>query len=213
MKSIGEQAVQPGTTHLCLAYADRGTNANDKADIFFVCSTNGGTNWTSPLRVNGVSTNDQWMPVLAVRPDGTQLFMAWYDRRGDTNNSLIDVYGRFGTIGTNGNVDFATNDFPITTTNCPPFFAGRLTNNTNNGHYDPVYPPATVNLHWWYTSWPAPPANFAQDTYRGHVGEYNGAWAEQQHVYVTWTDHRLLSEGTLYARNQADIRFVRITWP
>jgi len=38
---------------------------------------------------------DQWMPVLAVKPDGTQLFMAWYDRRNDTNNSLIDVYGRW----------------------------------------------------------------------------------------------------------------------
>ncbi len=34
------------------------------------------------------------MPVLAVKPDGTQLFMAWYDRRNDANNSLIEVYGR-----------------------------------------------------------------------------------------------------------------------
>ena len=25
-----------------------------------------------------VWTNDQWMPVLAVKPDGTQLFMGWY---------------------------------------------------------------------------------------------------------------------------------------
>lgn len=64
--------------------------ANDKADVFFTRSTNRGTNWTSPLRVNTDSTtNDQWMPVLAVKPDGTQLFMAWYDRRGDTNNSLM----------------------------------------------------------------------------------------------------------------------------
>lgn len=70
------------------------------------------------------TTNYQWMPVLAVKPDGTQLFMAWYDRRNDTNNSLMDLHGRFGTIATNGDVTFATNDFRITTTNFPPVFAG-----------------------------------------------------------------------------------------
>jgi hypothetical protein len=210
MKSIGEQAVQPGTTHLCLAYADRGTNANDKADIFFVCSTNGGTNWTSPLRVNGVSTNDQWMPVLAVKPDGTQLFMAWYDRRGDTNNSLIDVYGRFGTIAADGTVAFATNDFRITTANFPPVFSGTLTSNTNQGHYDPVYP-GRVDLSWYYPTWPT--NTLSADTYKAHVGEYNGAWAEGACVYLAWTDNRLPAAGTLYPRNQADIRFARISWP
>jgi len=72
-------AVNPATNktgHLYVAYADGGTNANDKADIFFTRSTDSGTNWTSPLRVNtDATTNDQWMPVLAVKPDGTKLFM------------------------------------------------------------------------------------------------------------------------------------------
>jgi hypothetical protein len=36
--------------------------------------------------------NDQWMPVIAIKPVGNKLFVAWYDRRNDTsNNSLIDV--------------------------------------------------------------------------------------------------------------------------
>jgi hypothetical protein len=97
------------------------------------------------------TSNDQWMPVLAVNPDETQLFLAWYDPRNDTNNSPIDVYGRFATIAANGDVSFPTNDFCITTTNFPPVFAGTLTSNTNNGHYDPVYPPGNANLHWHYT--------------------------------------------------------------
>src|SRR5438093_11273946 len=46
-----------------------------------------------------------------VKPDGKQLFVAWYDRRNDTNNSLIDVYGRWGTVASNGDVTFYTNDF------------------------------------------------------------------------------------------------------
>ena len=204
-------AVNPvKTNHLYLAYADKGTN--DKADIFFVSSTDGGTNWTNPARVNTVWTNDQWMPVLAGKPDGTKLFMAWYDRRSDTNNSLIDVYGRWGTIASNGDVSFYTNDFRITTTSFPPVFVGTDTNNLARGHYDPVYPGQT-NLHWHYADWPTNSLMVASPTYVGHVGEYNGAWAEGQHVYMTWTDYRLTAEGTDYPRNQSDIRFVRITWP
>lgn len=130
------------TNHLYVAFADKGTNENDKADVFFIRSSNGGTTWTNLIRVNtDATTNDQWMPVLAVKPDGTQLFMAWYNRRNDTNNSLMDLYGRFGTIATDGSVAFATNDFCITTTNFPPVFAGTNSDNTADGHYDPVYPP------------------------------------------------------------------------
>ena len=157
------------------------------------------------------------LPVLAVKPDGTKLFMSWYDRRGDTNNSLIDVYGRWGTIASNGDVSFYTNDFRITTTNFPPVFAGTLTDNKTNGHYDPVYPPGGVNLHWWYPEWPLTDEFgsplYAQDTYKDHVGEYNGAWSEGPYVYMTWTDYRLAASGTLYPRNQSDIRFIRLTWP
>jgi hypothetical protein len=84
------------------------------------------------------------------------------------------------------------------------------------------------------TNWPPVPANLldvptldlgggmfllldedvkAFDTYKDHVGEYDGAWADGSYVYLTWTDGRLTSVGTQYARNQRDIRFVRITWP
>lgn len=108
-----------------------------------------------------MSTNDQWMPVLTVKPDGNQLFLDWLDRRNDTNNSLIDVYGRWGTIATNGSVSFPTSEFRISTQSFPPVFAGSLTVNTNMGYYDPVWPPgysnAWVNLNWWYPWFPPPP--------------------------------------------------------
>jgi hypothetical protein len=201
------------TNHLYVVYADRGTNANDKADIFFLQSTNGGATWTNHVRVNSDSTtNDQWMPVLCVKPDGTQLLMAWYDRRNDTNNSLIDLYGCFGTIATNGNVSFGTN-FLISTTNFPPVFAGTLTSNTNQGHYDPVYPPGDVNLHWHYAEWPDDPNAVTAPSYAGHVGEYNGVWTADQYLYVAWTDYRLQALNTIFQRSQSDIRFVRVAWP
>jgi hypothetical protein len=201
--------------HLYVAYADKGTGS-DKADVFFVRSSNGGASWTNHVRVNSVASNDQWMPVIAVKPDGTRLFIAWYDRRNDSNNSLIDLYGRWGTIASGGSVTFST-EFRITTQSFPPVFAGTLAANKTNGHYDPVYPPEAVNLNWHYPQWPLidefgdPVVTYF--SYIGHVGEYNGACTDGTYVYATWTDYRLTAAGTLYARNQADIRFVRLTWP
>ncbi len=153
------------------------------------------------------------MPVLAVKPDGTRLFVAWYDRRDDPNNSSIHVYGRFATIASNGDVHFELNDFRITTVSFPPVFAGTLLENGTIGHYDPVYPPDDVDLYWHYCDdgWQAGVCRTA-DAYRGHVGEYNRAWADEQSVYFTWTDYRLASPGTRYARNQSDIRMVKLPW-
>lgn len=157
-------------------------------------------------------TNDQWMPVLAVKPDGTKLFVAWYDRRNDTANSLIDVYGRLATIGADGSVTLG-DEFRITTASFSPAFAGTLADNSIEGHYDPVYPPGGVNLHWWYTNWPPDLEITTTPEVSGHVGEYNGAWAEGPYVYISWADNRLSALGTRFGRNQGDIRFIRVTWP
>jgi len=43
--------------------------------------------------------------------------------------------------------------------------------------------------------------------------QINGAFADGRYVYLTWTDYRMTAAGTIYARNQADIRMVKITWP
>ena len=82
-------------------------------------------------------------------------------------------------------------EFRITTESFPPVFAGTLGSPyTNPGYYDPVYPPGGVNLQWWYPEWPLSPPPFDHDNdtsiaYIGHVGENNGAWADQSHAYVT----------------------------
>ncbi|MCL5099151.1 MAG: hypothetical protein M1608_16765 [Candidatus Omnitrophica bacterium] len=159
-------------SHLYVVYADTGQNPGDKSDIFLVSSANGGDNWTSPVRINSVWTNDQWMPVMAIKPDGTKLFVDWYDRRNDSANSLIELYGRFSTIGADGLVNLG-DEFRITTGSFPPAFAGTLPDNTNEGYYDPTYPPGGVNLNWWYSVWPANVNTTGELS--GHVGEYNGA--------------------------------------
>lgn len=221
-------AVNPTTTrsnHLYVAYLDKSTNANDRADVFFTRSDNGGVTWASPLRVNlDGTTSDQWMPSVAVGPDGNKLFIGWLDRRKDTNNSLIDVYGRWGTIATNGTVAFFTNDFRITTESFPPAYGGSLTVNTNIGYYDPVWPSIGVNLHWhydwWFEYWEGLPGGWppyphvTDDVYAHETGEHKGAYADANCVYLVWPDNRSHSQGTRYAgRRQADIRMARLPWP
>ena len=170
------------------------------------------------------TSSEQWMLSIAVRPDGNKLFISWLDRRNDTNNSLVDVYGRWASVATNGTVTFFTNDFRITTESFPPAYGGSLTVNTNIGYYDPVWPPIDANLHWYYSSWwlewldvlpgDPPQQHLTKETYARDTGEHNGASADAKYVYLVWSDNRLLSQGTRYAnRRQADIRYAKIRWP
>lgn len=78
----------------------------DEADIFFIRSTDGGVSWSVPVRVNDDATiNDQHLPWMDVKPDGT-IDIAWYDRRNDANDKLWDVYI---TRSIDGGNTFSTN--------------------------------------------------------------------------------------------------------
>jgi len=155
------------------------------------------------------------MPVMTVKPDGSKLFLAWYDRRNDPNNSLMDLYGRWATLDGSGAVILGT-EFKITTQSSVPTFAGtRGAPYTNNGYYDPTYPPGDVDLSWWYNDWPLDPFGDPTKTfasYRGHAGEYNGASSDNAHIFCAWTDHRNVALDTMIERTQADVRFLRLQW-
>jgi hypothetical protein len=70
-----------------------GVDGPDEADVFFLKSTDGGSTWSLPVRVNNDgTTTDQFEPWVAVKPDGT-IEIAWYDKRNDpANDSFWDVY-------------------------------------------------------------------------------------------------------------------------
>jgi hypothetical protein len=74
------------------------TEADEKkgpgADIVLFKSTDGGTTYAGPTRVNQDSKEkrrDQFQPWLAVTPNG-QLDVMYFDRRNDPNNFFIDTY-------------------------------------------------------------------------------------------------------------------------
>lgn len=90
--------VNPVSGNLYMVYNDDVAGA-DRCNVFFTQSTNGGTTWSSPIVVNDdATTRDNWQPSLAITPDGSRLFVGFYDRRNDPANTLIEYFGANAAI-------------------------------------------------------------------------------------------------------------------
>ena len=111
-------AANPVSGNLYVVFADS-TQGADKANVYFTHSEDGGKTWSTPVQVNDdQTTHDQFMPAIAVSPDGTRLAVDFYDRRDDPNNVLAyrygataDIAGATVTFGPNFKVSSAS--FPI----------------------------------------------------------------------------------------------------
>jgi hypothetical protein len=106
---LATDPANPQTVYLAFAGDPTGAadpSGADEADIFFSKSTNGGSSWSMPVRVNDDgTTNDQSHPDMAVKPDGT-IDIVWYDKRNAAGDDLWDVYI---TKSTDGGATFAPN--------------------------------------------------------------------------------------------------------
>jgi hypothetical protein len=199
-------AANPVNNDLYVVYHDEPSLGAGKPNIYFVQSTNAGTNWDARLQVNLETTNsiptDQWQPAITIKPDGTKLFIAWYDRRNDTaSNLLIQIYGCFANIPITTNS--FTNNFLISTAQFPPIHSGT---NTNANTFDPVYPPP------FDLEDPRHCGSF-RGIYRVHMGDYDTAVSDSRFVYYSWMDGRNTCTNSGVVRNQADIRHIRVSWP
>ena len=174
--SFPQVVVNPVNGHLYMTYNDNPTGL-DKADIYFLSSTDGGATWSPPARVNSdVTTNDQWQPTIAVTPNGENVGIFWYDRRLSLNNGLIDYFGRIGTVVSTG-VAFRDTDFRITDQSFAAVVGiDPLVNTVYMGDYDQ----AGADDNAFYTVWAdnslgTPDVRFARVPLSGQQGEVEPA--------------------------------------
>ena len=81
-----------GTVYIVYAATDPTKPQGDLADVFLVRSTDRGRTWSVPLQINDdATTNNQWMPCVAVADNGV-IGVMFYDRRNDPANLDTDVY-------------------------------------------------------------------------------------------------------------------------
>ncbi|MEW6730357.1 MAG: proprotein convertase P-domain-containing protein, partial [Acidobacteriota bacterium] len=151
--SFPQVGVNPVSGHLYCVFNDASaTTGGDRGNIFLARSTDGGATWGTPTRVNDdtSATAQQYQPVIAVRPDGSGLFVGFYDRRRDPANQLIDVYGAIASIDSiSGAVTFNPN-FRITTASFPVVVGvDPVINTTYMGDYDQ----AIADSNFYYYSW------------------------------------------------------------
>jgi len=145
--SFPQAAVNPVSGNLYVVYNDK--NGADRGDIYLRQSTDGGATWSSAVSVSSdASGRDQTMPTLAVTPDGSRLFVGWYDRRSDPANSLLERWGAIATIA-GGTLTFGPNfrisngSFPVVVNQDP------LLSATYMGDYDQ----AVADNSFFYTAW------------------------------------------------------------
>lgn len=97
----GQPAVGPnGVVHY--VYAGKGTSNSDPGDIYYVRSTDNGTTWSTPVKLNASGENQfktQWMPSLSADANG-KVTASWYDRKKSTAkcNVATDVACKYKRI-------------------------------------------------------------------------------------------------------------------
>jgi len=143
-----QAVVNPTNPNNVYVTFDDNPAGTDRGDIYFTQSNNGGTTWSTPVRVNDdATTRDQWQPALAIKPNGSQLFIGFYDRRNDAANALIDTYGAVASISGN-TVTFQPN-FRITDTAFGSVYGvDPAINSVYMGDYDSA---AADNSGFYYT--------------------------------------------------------------
>lgn len=104
--------------NIYITWPQRGvTPAGSDPDIVLIRSTNGGTTWSSPVRVNDDPINngkEQYYPWCTVDQNTGQLNLVWYDNRNTTNDST----GVFMATSDDGGLTF--DNFQVSDQNFRP---------------------------------------------------------------------------------------------
>ncbi|MCI0531024.1 MAG: dockerin type I domain-containing protein [candidate division Zixibacteria bacterium] len=145
-------------------------------DIYFVKSTNAGSSWSTPLRINDDATGngkDQFFPWISVNEDGV-ITAAFMDRRNSPSNFEYDFYI---TQSFDGGDSWMPN-LRISNGSSSPAMAALSAGTAFDPQKQPMAASPTAGL----------------------LGEYLGVSSVDRYVNLIWTDTRLGNQDALGSR-------------
>lgn len=220
--------VNPANGHIFLVFGDLPSPglATDRGDIYVLegtPNTDDSLTWIANVRIkDDNSETDQWLPDVTISPDGTKLFIGYYNRQEDIiNNSFIKAYGAVADISFNGLANAWFDFIPISDL-FKPLFAGTTTSTpaTATWKYDHVWIQKGICLD----AVNAQIVGFGNDgdcTFEGGTytidtyvnfmaDDYTWVAADDTYFYFAWCD-RSDSFGTgAQSRPDANVRFAKI---
>ena len=108
----------PRNGYIYITWPQRGVSpAGSDPDVVLIRSTNGGTTWSAPVRVNNDALSngkDQYYPWCAVDQSTGQLNIVWYDNRNTTSDST----GVYMATSNDGGINF--DNFQVSDANFKP---------------------------------------------------------------------------------------------
>jgi hypothetical protein len=79
---------------LYVTFSDWTSGGATETDVWVSRSTNGGTTWSAPVKVNddGLAGRTQFHPFLQVDQSNGHVVVAWHDARNDADNRRVEYY-------------------------------------------------------------------------------------------------------------------------
>ncbi len=135
-------------------------SSSDPADVMFVRSTDGGVNWSSPVKINddpGTSAY-QWFGTMSVAPNG-RIDVVWLDTR---DNSVSNISALYYANSMDGGLTWSQNE------RLSDFFNSHLgwpNQNKMGDYFDMVSDSNGASLAWAATF------NNEQDVYYSYISD------------------------------------------
>lgn len=169
-----------GTIYATYSDYTSGTAADN--DVWVVRSTNGGTSWSTALKVNddGLAGRIQFHPFLTVDQTNGNVVVGWHDARNDSGNKRVDYY-------------------VARSTNCGVSFEANVKASQNSTEFN--------NSGISYTN-----ENSADNPNNNpnQYGEYMGVAAQGGKAYLAWTDTRHFYPGSLTETQRENLGFALV---
>jgi hypothetical protein len=146
-----------GYVYLACSVDPSGT---DPMDMMFTRSTDGGHNWSTPVRINDVQAGWQWFGTMSVAPNG-RIDAIWNDTRNDPGGVDSELYYSYST---DGGVTWSANEALS-----PPWdpHIGWPQQNKIGDYYHMISDNVGVNLAYSATF------NGEQDVYYVRIGDFD----------------------------------------